>query len=169
MQGVCYVPAVRNVKCYVNDGTFVFQLRLPDLYYIIRSIISGKNSVHLTWPSEATKRLCVLAVTTIVLLLARLQIMGSQLPVFTRYTSWQICHTHYPHLTTRLLIPYELRLLKFFYSQNKLFFFEYTYSFLLKYSNYCQEKYSLKVLQVILIKVLFSLYCFFYIFNILTL
>lgn len=63
----------------------LLQLRLPDIYYIIRSMINGKNSVHLSWPIEATKRLCVLAVTTILLLLVRLQIMGSQLPVFTRF------------------------------------------------------------------------------------
>ena len=60
------------------------QLRLSDLHYMVRSALSGKGSLHPSWTSDATKRLTVLGATTFCLLMIRLQIMGSRLPVFTR-------------------------------------------------------------------------------------
>lgn len=63
-------------------------MRLSDFLHLARSVVSGKSLMTTTphgwWPHEATKRLLVLVVTTLALLFARLQIMGSQLPVFTR-------------------------------------------------------------------------------------
>lgn len=68
--------------------SFVYlQIRLSDFLHIARSLISGKNLTTpqgIWWPQEATKRLAILVVMTLTLLFARLQIMGSQLPVFTR-------------------------------------------------------------------------------------
>lgn len=54
---------------------------------MIRTVVSGKTPTSLGtswWPQEATRRLIVLCVSTLALLFARLHIMGSQLPVFTR-------------------------------------------------------------------------------------
>lgn len=64
-------------------------MRLSDFLHLARSVISGKSLMTtphgiVWWPHEATKRLVVLVLTTLALLFARLQIMGSQLPVFTR-------------------------------------------------------------------------------------
>lgn len=62
------------------------QIRLSDIYHLARSVMSGKSLALPSgwWPHEATRRLAVLCVATVALLFARLQIMGSQLPVFTR-------------------------------------------------------------------------------------
>ncbi|KFB49857.1 hypothetical protein ZHAS_00017881 [Anopheles sinensis] len=61
-------------------------IRLGDIYHLARSMMSGKSFALPAgwWPHEASRRLAVLCVTTVALLFARLQIMGSQLPVFTR-------------------------------------------------------------------------------------
>lgn len=60
---------------------------MGDLQQLARVILGGK-SISLpsgSWPHEASRRLAVLCLTTIALLFVRLQIMGSQLPVFTRF------------------------------------------------------------------------------------
>uniref|UniRef100_A0A182MBI3 Uncharacterized protein n=1 Tax=Anopheles culicifacies TaxID=139723 RepID=A0A182MBI3_9DIPT len=64
-------------------------IRLGDIYHLARSMMSGKTFALPTgwWPHEASRRLAILCVTTVALLFARLQIMGSQLPVFTRYAN----------------------------------------------------------------------------------
>ncbi|KAL1404068.1 hypothetical protein pipiens_019080, partial [Culex pipiens pipiens] len=61
-------------------------IRLSDIYHLARSVMSGKSLALPSgwWPHEATRRLAVLCVSTVALLFVRLQIMGSQLPVFTR-------------------------------------------------------------------------------------
>lgn len=59
---------------------------MGDLQQLAKVILGGK-SISLpsgSWPHEASRRLAVLCLTTIALLFVRLQIMGSQLPVFTR-------------------------------------------------------------------------------------
>lgn len=70
---------------FLLSGSLV-QIRLGDIYHLARSMMSGKTFALPTgwWPHEASRRLAVLCVTTVALLFARLQIMGSQLPVFTR-------------------------------------------------------------------------------------
>lgn len=63
------------------------QVHINDIKQLIRTIVSGKTPASLGtswWPQEATRRLIVLCVSTLALLFARLHIMGSQLPVFTR-------------------------------------------------------------------------------------
>jgi hypothetical protein len=63
-----------------------FQIRVGDFLQLARSVISGKTLTLPIgwWPHEASRRLAVLCVATLALLFVRLQIMGSQLPVFTR-------------------------------------------------------------------------------------
>lgn len=92
----------------------MFQLRLPDIGCVFRSLINGKNYTHSAWPVEASRRLLVLAITTVVLLLARLQIMGSQLPVFTRFDNpASVATTPTRQLTYNYLISVNLWLLLF--------------------------------------------------------
>lgn len=73
-----------------------------------------KSTNDVSWSGEATKRLTVLAATTICLLLARLQIMGSQLPVFTRFDNpASVALTPTRQLTYHYLISVNLWLLLF--------------------------------------------------------
>lgn len=76
--------------------------------------ITAKSPYHLPWSSEATKRLVALSATTFCLLLARLQIMGSQLPVFTRFDNpASVAPTPTRQLTYHYLISVNLWLLLF--------------------------------------------------------
>lgn len=59
------------------------QLRFKDIQHAVGWTLSGKSGFS-SWPAEATKRIIVVIVTTCTLLIIRLQIMGSKLPVFTR-------------------------------------------------------------------------------------
>lgn len=63
------------------------QISVRNIVHCLRCIVSGKSFIlpSATWTSDTKKRLCVLCVTTIALLIARFKVMGSQLPVFTRY------------------------------------------------------------------------------------
>lgn len=75
---------ISNPKLSLSTSTPA-QIRLRDIQQVARTILGGKSSASLPmWPSEATKRLFVLCLSTVGLLFVRLQIMGSQLPVFTR-------------------------------------------------------------------------------------
>lgn len=63
------------------------QISIRNIVHFIRCIVSGK-SFSLpsgTWTSDTKKRLLILLCTTLALLFARFKVMGSQLPVFTRY------------------------------------------------------------------------------------
>lgn len=92
----------------------LFQVRLQEIKHVIKSTITAKSSYHLPWSNKATKRLFVLATTTICLLLARLQIMGSQLPVFTRFDNpASVAPTPTRQLTYHYLISVNLWLLLF--------------------------------------------------------
>lgn len=89
-------------------------MRLPEIKHVIKTAITAKSSYHLPWSSEATKRLLVLSATTLCLLLARLQIMGSQLPVFTRFDNpASVAPTPSRQLTYHYLISVNLWLLLF--------------------------------------------------------
>lgn len=91
-----------------------FQVRLPEIKHLVKSTIMAKSSYNLHWSSEATKRLLVLFATTLCLLLARLQIMGSQLPVFTRFDNpASVAPTPVRQLTYHYLISVNLWLLLF--------------------------------------------------------
>lgn len=63
------------------------QISIRNIVHCLRCIVSGKSFIlpSVTWTSDTKKRLCVLFLTTIGLLFARFKVMGSQLPVFTRY------------------------------------------------------------------------------------
>lgn len=90
------------------------QIRLPEIRHILKSAITAKSSYHIPWSNKATKRLAVLAATTLCLLLARLQIMGSQLPVFTRFDNpASVAPTPTRQLTYHYLISVNLWLLLF--------------------------------------------------------
>ncbi|XP_058831025.1 protein O-mannosyl-transferase Tmtc3-like [Topomyia yanbarensis] len=73
--------------CAIYEIFVAQKIRLGDIYHLARSVMSGKSLTLPSgwWPHEATRRLAVLCVATVALLFARLQIMGSQLPVFTRF------------------------------------------------------------------------------------
>ncbi|XP_057659425.1 protein O-mannosyl-transferase Tmtc3-like [Diorhabda carinulata] len=92
---------------------FVAQkVRLPELKYMLKTAIISKSPYP--WSGKATKRLAVLASTTLCLLLARLQIMGSQLPVFTRFDNpASVAATPTRQLTYHYLISVNLWLLLF--------------------------------------------------------
>lgn len=74
----------------IGAGATIFdrnQISIRNIVHFIRCIISGKSfSLPAgTWTSDTKKRLLVLFCTTLALLFARFKVMGSQLPVFTRY------------------------------------------------------------------------------------
>lgn len=93
---------------------FKFQVRLTEIKFILKSLLSSKPSYQLPWSSTATKRLSVLGLTTVLLLLARLQIMGSQLPVFTRFDNpASVSPTPTRQLTYHYLLSVNLWLLLF--------------------------------------------------------
>ncbi|XP_049764898.1 protein O-mannosyl-transferase Tmtc3 [Schistocerca cancellata] len=100
--------------CAVYELIVAQKLRLNDLYNMLRSTVNGKATFHVSWSSVATKRLTVLAVTTICLLMLRLQIMGSRLPVFTRFDNpASVAPTPTRHLSYNYLISVNLWLLLF--------------------------------------------------------
>lgn len=120
--GVCAVyevfvqqKVITHVKFQKQTiNSVIPQVRLPEIKYMLKTAITGKTAYHLPWSSEATKRLSVLVVTTVCLLLARLQIMGSQLPVFTRFDNpASVTHTPVRQFTYHYLISLNLWLLLF--------------------------------------------------------
>lgn len=92
----------------------LFQIRVLEIKQLIKSAIISKSPYQIPWSNKATKRLAILAVTTFCLLLARLQIMGSQLPVFTRFDNpASVAPTPTRQLTYHYLIAVNLWLLLF--------------------------------------------------------
>ena len=84
-----YLYFYKLYSCYaIYFSSFFFQTRLYDLTHLVKAL-RGSKTISVSagaWPYEASRRIAVLCLTTIALLFVRLQIMGSQLPVFTRYT-----------------------------------------------------------------------------------
>lgn len=100
--------------CAVYELFVAQKLRLSDVQYFIRWLFSSKASLHHTWTSDATKRLCVLTATTVTLLLIRLQVMGSKLPVFTRFDNpASVANTPTRQLSYNYLVSVNLWLLLF--------------------------------------------------------
>ncbi|XP_075235033.1 protein O-mannosyl-transferase Tmtc3-like [Lycorma delicatula] len=100
--------------CAVYELFVAQKLRLNDMQYFIRWLFSSKASLHHTWTSDATKRLCVLIATTITLLLIRLQVMGSKLPIFTRFDNpASVTDTPTRQLSYNYLVSVNLWLLLF--------------------------------------------------------
>ncbi|KRT83914.1 Anaphase-promoting complex subunit 3 protein [Oryctes borbonicus] len=112
---LCKEQGITVAGVCVAYEIFVSQrMRLPEIKDLIKSAITVKSTHQLPWSSEATKRLTVLAITTICLLLARLQIMGSQLPVFTRFDNpASVAPMPARQLTYHYLISVNLWLLLF--------------------------------------------------------
>lgn len=81
------------VSTYLNkiqwENSPYAQISVRSIVHCLRCIVSGKSFIlpSATWTSDAKKRLCVLFLMTIALLFARFKVMGSQLPVFTRYVN----------------------------------------------------------------------------------
>lgn len=71
--------------CGVYEIFVAQKLRVSDLQYLVRWLVSGKGAVNNSWTPDVTRRLAVLFASTVGLLVLRLQIMGSKLPVFTRF------------------------------------------------------------------------------------
>ncbi|KAJ8894958.1 hypothetical protein PR048_000266 [Dryococelus australis] len=89
-------------------------LRLSDLQHLLHSAVGGKGSLHTSWMSDMTKRLAVLSATTVCLLMIRLQIMGSKLPIFTRFDNpASVAETPTRQLTYNYLVSVNLWLLLF--------------------------------------------------------
>jgi hypothetical protein len=63
--------------------TCCLQLRLRDFFHVVQTALRGKGALP-PWLSTVTSRLSALILTLLVLVLGRLSINGSQLPVFTR-------------------------------------------------------------------------------------
>ena len=86
---------------------------MSEIKAFLKSALTAKAK-HAPWSGEATKRLAVLALTTTCLLLVRLQIMGSQLPVFTRFDNpASVAPTPARQLTYHYLVSLNLWLLLF--------------------------------------------------------
>jgi tetratricopeptide (TPR) repeat protein len=108
-QGITVAGVCAAYEIFVTQ-----KVRLPEIKHVVKAAITAKSSYHLPWSSEATKRLLVLSATTLCLLLARLQIMGSQLPVFTRFDNpASVAPTPARQLTYHYLISVNLWLLLF--------------------------------------------------------
>uniref|UniRef100_A0A1B6F0B4 dolichyl-phosphate-mannose--protein mannosyltransferase n=1 Tax=Cuerna arida TaxID=1464854 RepID=A0A1B6F0B4_9HEMI len=98
--------------CAVYELFVAQKIRLSDVQHFLRCVVSGKVSWQHTWCSDATKRLCVLTLSTLTLLLVRLQIMGSKLPVFTRFDNpASVAATPTRQLTYNYLVSVNLWLL----------------------------------------------------------
>lgn len=81
---------------------------------MLKAATTPKSSYQFPWSNRATKRLVILAATTVSLLLARLHIMGSQLPVFTRFDNpASVAPTPTRQLTYHYLVSVNLWLLIF--------------------------------------------------------
>jgi tetratricopeptide (TPR) repeat protein len=70
--------------CALHEVFVAQRLSPKDFVSISQALASGKAGLP-DWVSVSGARLCVLVVTGVVLLLGRLKIMGTQLPVFTRF------------------------------------------------------------------------------------
>ncbi|RZF38686.1 hypothetical protein LSTR_LSTR003492 [Laodelphax striatellus] len=101
--------------CTVYELFVAQKLRVSDLQYFVRWALSGKASLlHHTWTTEATRRLTTLSLSTVGLLLLRLQVMGSKLPVFTRFDNpASVASFPARHLTYNYLVSVNVWLLAF--------------------------------------------------------
>ncbi|XP_044748046.1 protein O-mannosyl-transferase Tmtc3 [Coccinella septempunctata] len=112
---LCKEQGITVAGVCISYEIFISQkVKLQQIKHILRSALSSKSSYQLPWSSNATKRIVVLAVSTVCLLLFRLQIMGSQLPVFTRFDNpASVAPTPTKQLTYNYLLSVNLWLLLF--------------------------------------------------------
>ncbi|XP_065201488.1 protein O-mannosyl-transferase Tmtc3 [Planococcus citri] len=103
--------------CVLYELFITQKLRFKDVQHAVGWTLSGKSGIS-AWPAEATKRLSVVILTTFTLLVIRLQIMGSKLPIFTRFdnpasvSEWPTRYLTYNYLVSvnfwLLLFPCDL-------------------------------------------------------------
>ncbi|CRK86591.1 CLUMA_CG000216, isoform A [Clunio marinus] len=102
--------------CAIYEIFVVQKVHMNDLKHMLQNVTCGKapSLTNNWWPNEATRRLVVLCLSTVGLLFARLHIMGSQLPVFTRFDNpSSVSPTPSRQLTYNYLVSVNLRLLLF--------------------------------------------------------
>ncbi|XP_018332006.1 transmembrane and TPR repeat-containing protein CG4050 [Agrilus planipennis] len=100
--------------CAVYEIFALQKVQFSDIKHTLKVALTGKTPFHLPWSSDATKRLLLLAFTTLCLLFVRLQVMGAQLPVFTRFDNpASVSPTPTRQLTYNYLISLNLWLLLF--------------------------------------------------------
>ncbi|KAL2719563.1 protein O-mannosyl-transferase Tmtc3-like isoform X1 [Vespula squamosa] len=97
--------------CVIYEIFVVQKVKASDICLAIKSVFDGKK-ISPTWSSEGTKRLTAVTVVTFILLILRLHIMGSRLPVFTRFDNpASVATTPTKQLTYNYLAAVNLRLL----------------------------------------------------------
>ncbi|KAF7384206.1 hypothetical protein HZH66_012456 [Vespula vulgaris] len=97
--------------CVLYEIFVVQKVKASDICLAIKSAFDGKK-ISPTWSSEGTKRLTALTAVTFSLLILRLHVMGSKLPVFTRFDNpASVATTPTRQLTYNYLAAVNLRLL----------------------------------------------------------
>ncbi|XP_057340182.1 protein O-mannosyl-transferase Tmtc3 [Microplitis mediator] len=97
--------------CVVYEIFVVQKVKAIDIFLTIKSAFGG-NKINPTWSGEGTKRLAALTLVTFSLLILRLNVMGSRLPVFTRFDNpASVAPTPTRQLTYNYLAAVNLRLL----------------------------------------------------------
>ncbi|XP_012149593.1 protein O-mannosyl-transferase Tmtc3 isoform X3 [Megachile rotundata] len=97
--------------CVLYEIFVVQKVRAMDIFLTLKAAFGGKK-ISLAWSSEGTKRLTVLTLVTFSLLILRLHVMGSKLPVFTRFDNpASVAPTPIRQLTYNYLAAVNLRLL----------------------------------------------------------
>ncbi|CAK9833457.1 Protein O-mannosyl-transferase Tmtc3 [Anthophora retusa] len=97
--------------CVLYEIFVVQKVRAMDIFLTLQAAFGGKK-ISLAWSSEGTKRLTVLTLVTFSLLILRLHVMGSKLPVFTRFDNpASVAPTPIRQLTYNYLAAVNLRLL----------------------------------------------------------
>lgn len=115
---LCKEQGITATAVCVLYEIFVAQrVRALDIILAIKSTLDGKK-ISPTWSNEGTKRLMALTVVTFSLLILRLNVMGSKLPIFTRFDnpasvaltpSRQLTYNYLAAVNLRLLfLPYDL-------------------------------------------------------------
>ncbi|XP_045479364.1 protein O-mannosyl-transferase Tmtc3-like [Harmonia axyridis] len=112
---LCKEQGITVAGICISYEVFISQkVKLQQIKYFLKSALSSKSSYQLPWSNNATKRIIVLVTSTVCLLLFRLQIMGSQLPVFTRFDNpASVAPTPTKQLTYNYLLSVNLWLLLF--------------------------------------------------------
>ncbi|CAL8141337.1 unnamed protein product [Orchesella dallaii] len=99
--------------CAVYEIFISQKLRMKDLVHLLQTVLRGKGSLP-SWISPVTQRMCALALTAMLLLLGRLLVMGSQLPIFTRFDNpASVSETPTRQLTYNYLVALNVWLLLF--------------------------------------------------------
>ncbi|XP_001601753.2 protein O-mannosyl-transferase Tmtc3 [Nasonia vitripennis] len=97
--------------CVLYEIFVVQRVRALDIVLAVKSAFDGKK-ISPTWSSEGTKRLTAVTLVTFSLLILRLHVMGSKLPVFTRFDNpASVASTPTRQLTYNYLAAVNLRLL----------------------------------------------------------